>query len=1187
MIGYNNSAPKAVNNVGQFGATEGSIGAYKSAAEYAADAKYWALLSQTKYSSVEDLLAEVERLHAQGLLMESDIEQLKNDFEEQNQALLGLIQSTGTAIDNTNAATELSKEATQEVLAQLDIISNMTVQTTLLPPGSMATGSYDNTTGVFSFGIPEGQPGRDGTDGSISDISDVAMGVPVSDDYGFYVDKENGGLYRANMSDIANLIPSIRSISINGGEEQTGAVSFNSVSSFNSRTGDVVSEVGDYSVEQITGAAKSGANSDITSLSGLTTALSVSQGGTGATSAANARTNLNIDRFSQTSNETSIFTPNTNFYLTLNNSSQWGYWNRTNNGWQPLGIGQGGTGATTPSAARTNLGLGLVSTESIVPITKGGTGSTSAENARLALVAAKSGANSDITSMTNSVTFTQPVSVADAVDATNAVNLGQISSDQGASLIGTLEGVPVQNTISNINTDIVQLKLKWAIENGYSDAGFTFTTGGTLTVNDRDKVVYDPVSKTWYSYSGTLPVVVPAGFNPVGVADWKPQTDPNLREELGRYSPYSFNKVSDIFSGVTASGTAVSLKTGDQVITSGGTVWEVLVDSPSTLAHLNNKRPYNVIDFGADNTGAEDSTSAFVSAGSCEVPTGTYTINDNLNDLYYIDGPVTIRGNGTVKLISKDTQSSLCGTPYDLDTTTGGRIYPSAFSSFNANPNEYLRLPVLTKLPYGDQTYAAYTVLIGSKDDVGQNATQTSRIEIRSSTNNLTFGDPVIISTEGEQQASEPSIGFDKKRGRIWCFYVTARGKVGIGHGSEGFDPNTTLQTWMTYSNTFGGGWSTPINITDKIKPANATSAWVPPSELCVTADGDIILPYGWYITSENMFYQGYIRISENSDGTLNYNRQLISRGGPDGSQGTGECQILQLGDGSLFSMVRDYYNQAGNTKGRQRFYRSYDGVTWNLVSSIDTTNCKAGMGVFSSTASGYPRNAIMVTAPTGNDNSDLYRNNLKMWISGDYGATWMEYPTSMFDEPTISTGYSAVISLGNGAFMVLTEGSAYGVMNVKHRAIGAFTAGSSYARSYGMIPAVFSSDLAELANRRDIPSHSLYWNNTNHTLGVNVAGTAIRLSESSDGVDKGAITTLDADEASVFYMTATTTLSSITTTQNVNRILLVVVSSSQPLTLEEDSSIAIGNRIRTPRTISTAGVVSLWRTKYGWYASP
>lgn len=404
MIVYNNEAPKAVNNVGQFGATEGSIGAYKSAAEYAADAKYWALLSQTKYSSVEEILAEVERLYAQGRLLEEDIKQLKNDFESQEQVLLGLIQSTGTAIDNTNAATELSKEATQNVLAQLDIISNMTVQTTLLPPGSLATGSYDNTTGVFSFGIPEGKPGRDGTDGTISDISSVPVGIPVVDDYGFYVDKDDGGLYRADISDIANLIPSVRSVSINGGPEQTGSVVFDSVSSFNGRKGEVVPQSGDYSVNQVTGAAKSGANSDITSLSGLTTSITIEQGGTGATTASAARINLGLG---STSVEDII------------------------------PITKGGTGATTATNARTNLGLGLVATESIVPIAKGGTGSTSAENARLALVAAKRGDNYDITSLHN---LTTPLSIEQggtgATTPEGAVTALGLNGPSGSSKIG-------------------------------------------------------------------------------------------------------------------------------------------------------------------------------------------------------------------------------------------------------------------------------------------------------------------------------------------------------------------------------------------------------------------------------------------------------------------------------------------------------------------------------------------------------------------------------------------------------------------------------------------------------------------------------------------------------------------------------------------------------------------------------
>lgn len=67
---------------------------------------------------------------------------------------------------------------------------------------------------------------------------------------------------------------------------------------------------------------------------------------------------------------------------------------------------------------------------------------------------------------------------------------------------------------------------------GFQPVSWDFSTGGVLSASDRDKVVYDPVSKTWYSYAGTLPVTVPAGFNPVGNANWKPRTDPTLRGDL-------------------------------------------------------------------------------------------------------------------------------------------------------------------------------------------------------------------------------------------------------------------------------------------------------------------------------------------------------------------------------------------------------------------------------------------------------------------------------------------------------------------------------------------------------------------------------------------------------------------------------------------------------------------------------
>lgn len=67
---------------------------------------------------------------------------------------------------------------------------------------------------------------------------------------------------------------------------------------------------------------------------------------------------------------------------------------------------------------------------------------------------------------------------------------------------------------------------------GFQPASFDFSTGGTLTVNDRNKAVFDPVSKAWYTWLGVLPHVIAAGTNPVGVADWKPWTDPTLRTDL-------------------------------------------------------------------------------------------------------------------------------------------------------------------------------------------------------------------------------------------------------------------------------------------------------------------------------------------------------------------------------------------------------------------------------------------------------------------------------------------------------------------------------------------------------------------------------------------------------------------------------------------------------------------------------
>lgn len=97
-----------------------------------------------------------------------------------------------------------------------------------------------------------------------------------------------------------------------------------------------------------------------------TSALSVGAGGTGAENVAQARINFQVNRFNQGDGETFIQSPDTIKYLTVGNDG-WGYWNTATQQFVPLGIQQGGTGATSDVGARKNLNTPVGGQAIIIP----------------------------------------------------------------------------------------------------------------------------------------------------------------------------------------------------------------------------------------------------------------------------------------------------------------------------------------------------------------------------------------------------------------------------------------------------------------------------------------------------------------------------------------------------------------------------------------------------------------------------------------------------------------------------------------------------------------------------------------------------------------------------------------------------------------------------------------------------
>lgn len=129
---------------------------------------------------------------------------------------------------------------------------------------------------------------------------------------------------------------------------------------------------------------------------------------------------------------------------------------------------------------------------------------------------------------------------------------------------------------------------------GFRPASFDFSTGGTLSINDRDLAVLWPAPSgdgEWYYWEGALPKIIPASSSPSatgGIVDgaWRPVGDITLRANLASSS-----------TGLGDALIAVKYPTASAV---------------ATTQHNVNMRHVSILDFGGFPDGANKTEDAII-----------------------------------------------------------------------------------------------------------------------------------------------------------------------------------------------------------------------------------------------------------------------------------------------------------------------------------------------------------------------------------------------------------------------------------------------------------------------------------------------------------------------------------------------------------------------------------------------